>query len=81
MAAADVEVLSGALLDSRASNAPKAIRVAALSALTQATSVDSGEQLLCFLAPSLAAKSGHLNRDVAEQARKYFFMTFRHRNS
>jgi hypothetical protein len=69
MAAAEVEVLSGALLDCRASNAPKAIRLAALSALTQATSAESGEQLLGFLAPSLASKSGHLNRDVAEQAR------------
>ena len=64
----DADLLCGALLDSRASNAPKATRVAAASALAQAVMPGSGRQLLTLLAPALSSKSGHKNRDVAEQA-------------
>ncbi len=68
LSAEDTNLLCGALLDSRASNAPKATRVAAASALAQAVMPGSGRQLLTLLAPGLSSKSGHKNRDVAEQA-------------
>ncbi len=66
MSAVEVGLLCSALLDSRATNVPKAIRTAAASALDQAVSATS-ESLLTLLVPALAAKAAHKNRDVAEQ--------------
>mmetsp|Transcript_34612 Transcript_34612/g.78240 ORF Transcript_34612/g.78240 Transcript_34612/m.78240 type:complete len:373 (+) Transcript_34612:89-1207(+) len=62
-----VDALSFALLDSCASNAPKAIRAAALSALDQAAL--TGPHLK--LAPALASRSSHKNKDVQEKAMVY----------
>lgn len=77
----DVDVLVGCLLDACASNAPKALRVASAEALTEATSTTAAvaaaaadntnekeTRLFALLAPSLAGRSGHKNKEVAEKS-------------
>lgn len=59
-----VDALAFALLDSCASNTPKPLKTAALSALNQA--VLTGP--LPKLAPALASRASHKNHDVAENA-------------
>lgn len=61
------ELLVAALLDSCASNAPRASRAAAAAALVHAVVPELGARLLVALTPALAARSGHKNRDVSEQ--------------
>ena len=62
-----VELLTFALLDSCASNMPKAIKGAAREALAQACSAGP----LKVLTPALASRASHKNKDVAEASLVY----------
>ncbi len=69
MTAADLELLCAALLDCRAGNAPKAVRVAAAAALDQAVSPFTAGSVLAPLVAALALNAAKNDAEVADQVR------------